>query len=154
MHIIPTEEREDNIMLYRKTISVKKSENNLKGKTSAGFTLQQLESWKIHIFSANIQDRLKLIQSFGNDYELKHIIEISDNTIAGSCQYSIETIIEVFAIDKPVESIKIPISAMVFYDAYSFGKALCSLNIDDSVYDDFMIGIIPVEWFDTVDIND
>ena len=141
-------------MLYKKTITIKTSDNNIRGKTSAGFTLQQLEDWKTHIFLANIPDRLKLIQSFGNDYELKHIIEISDNTIVGSCQYSIETIIEVFAIDKPVESIKIPISAMVFYDSYSFGKVLYSLNIDNSVHDDFMIGIIPVEWFDITDIND
>lgn len=140
-------------MLYKKTILVKKSENNLKGKTCAGFTLQQLEDWMAHIFLANIPDRLKLIQSFGNDYELKYIIEIRDNTIVGSYQYSIETIIEIFAIDKPAESIKIPISAMIFYDSYSFGKALYSLNIDNSAYDDFMIGIIPVEWFDTVDIN-
>ena len=140
-------------MLYKKTISVRKSENNLKGKICAGFTLQQLEKWKTHIFLANIPSRLQLIQSFGNDYEMKHIIEISDNTIIGSYQYSIETIIEVFAIDKPAESIKIPISALVFYDSYSFGEALYSLKIDNSVYDDFMIGIIPAEWFDTVDIN-
>lgn len=139
-------------MLYRKTISVEKSENNLKGKTSAGFTMRQLETWRGHIFSANILDRFSLIQSFGNDYELKHIVEIQDTAI-GSFQYSIQTIVEVFAIDEPIESIKIPISAMIFYDNYSFGNALYSLNIDNSVYDDFMRGIIPVEWFDTVDIN-
>lgn len=140
-------------MKYKKTITVKKSENNLKGKTCAGFTLQQLEKWKVHIFSANIPCRLNLIHSFGNDYELKNIIEIQ-STIVGNCQYSIQTFIEVFALDQPSESIRIPISTMVFYDSYSFGDALEMLEIDNSICNDFMLGIIPVEWFDTVDIND
>ena len=139
-------------MKYEKIITVKKSENNLKGKTRAGFTLQQLESWKVHIFSANMPNRLQLIQSFGNDYEMKNIIKIQ-STIAGSYQYSIETFIEIFALDQPAESIKIPISTMVFYDSYSFGDALEMLEINNSECNDFMLGIIPVEWFDTVDIN-
>lgn len=140
-------------MLYKKTITVKTSDNNIKGKTSAGFTLPQLENWRVHIFSTNIPNRLKLIQSFGNDYELKHIIKIQ-GTATGSCQYSIETIMEVFALDQPAESIKIPVSTMVFYDVYSFGEALDLLEIDKSACDDFMLGIIPIEWFDAVDIND
>lgn len=139
-------------MKYEKTITVKKSENNAKGKTYAGFTLQQLESWKVHIFSANMPNRLKLIQSFGNDYELKHIVKILD-TIVGNYQYSIETIIEVFALDQPTDSVKIPISLMVFYDSYSLGLALNSLRVNKAECDDFRLGIIPVEWFDTVDIN-
>ena len=140
-------------MKYQKTITVKKSENNLKGKTIAGFTLQQLESWKVHIFSANMPNRLKLIQSFGNDYELKHIVEIRD-TIVGNFQYSIETIIEVFALDRSAGSVKIPISTMVFFDSYSLGLALNSLGVNKAECDDFRLGIIPAEWFDTVDIND
>lgn len=139
-------------MKYKKTITVKKSENNLKGKTYAGFTLQQLEKWKTHIFSANIPCRLNLIHCFGNDYELKNIIEIQ-NTIAGNYQYSIQTIIEIFAVDQPIESIKIPVSTMVFYDSYSFGDALDLLEINKTECDDFRMGVIPVEWFDTVDIN-
>ena len=43
---------------------------------------------------------------------------------------------------------------MVFYDVHSFGEALDLLEIDKDACDDFMLGIIPTEWFDTVDIND
>lgn len=43
---------------------------------------------------------------------------------------------------------------MVFYDVYSFGEALDLLEIDKSACDDFMLGIIPIGWFDAVDIND
>lgn len=105
----------------------------------------------MHILSTNIPNRLELIKNFGNDYELKHIIEISGYQ-GGCCQYSIETIIEVFALNQATESIKIPVSTMVFYDTYSFGEALDLLKIDKIACDDFKIGIIPAEWFDTVDI--